>query len=146
MMAREQMADRILAYVRKWDVTTFRELQRLIGDEARGSVRAELEPNLVIWDGASDILLDAVDLRRERKEIKFVKEPNAWYTYFLDGGRLNYPLAGRVPKGGYKRPHWLPIIIRPSRPATPGDRSGPELQRRRDILTNRRPVQARTGF
>jgi hypothetical protein len=104
----------ILQFVEHRDWVSFPELQNHFSSfmETNGNYELSLgnDWNLVIWSGISQELGDTV--------LKLIREKRLFYhpadtlTYFIDGGILKLPLATRPPKGGYKKPHWVPVCLR----------------------------------
>lgn len=126
------LKERILLKVRQTDYVSFVELGRIDGFSTpieTDGVAIELKPNVVIWVGMAPEATKAI---RDLIEAKLVHmHPSQFMVYLLDGGTLKMPLA--TPKGvarGYKKPHWLPVTLRPgwpkekkSKKATSGDRN-----------------------
>jgi hypothetical protein len=86
-------------------------LMNLFGEEAKGSYCMEYPPNCIWWVGMSEKMIDAIELCQKRKSI----EPGYahYLVYLIDGGMLKFPIAKRLPKGGYKKPHWVPVVFNP---------------------------------
>jgi len=114
----EELAERgdikgaVEAYVRRYDWVTFAELRnRLKGYvEMAGDCCIEIVPNGVLWTGMSDAFCTAItELIKEEKLFFHLADA---LPYFIDGGALALPLAKRVTKTGYKKPHWLPVYLR----------------------------------
>ena len=111
--AREgRLADAIEAYVRAYDWVTFVELLRRLEPfaEVRGSMALEIAPNVILWVGMSEAFVNAIEDLRQAKRL--FAEPTVRLTYLIDGGGLKAPIAKRIPKGGYKKEHWLPVCLR----------------------------------
>ena len=106
------MREQILELVRSERQVSFVQITRLQG--ARGD-RALVagDTNVVLWDGLSQEAIDAIAGLRRDGLIEYV--PTSVQTYVLDGARLKMPLAksGAAMKQGYKKPHWLPVVIDP---------------------------------
>ena len=66
-------------------------------------------PNISYWETTNKAIRDAVSELDAEKKIKL--EPCNVFLYMIDGGRLNLPVVKRIPKNGYKEPHWLPVLI-----------------------------------
>lgn len=107
-MTSQEMADRILDLIADHGDTTFPEIVGSIGDEAKGDIAFELTPNTILWDGISRTLFDSFAFIKDKLEI----HRTSFLVPAFDGGMLNLPLAKSVPKNGYERPHWLPVIFR----------------------------------
>lgn len=69
--------------------------------------------NVWLWAGVSEAFADALDEIRPWTEIKSAP----CLVYVIDGGCLSLPLVKRVPKQGYEKPHWLPVVLRLRSPA-----------------------------
>jgi len=107
-----EMAEKMLAYIQKYDHVTFVELTRQIGGESKGdyTYEAAMFPNVVLWIGMSKPFVEALGIVIKRSAVK----PTVVLTYILDGAALKLPLV----KGGslatvrrYKKPHWLPVVF-----------------------------------
>lgn len=121
--AREgRLADAIEAYVKHYDWVTFPELLRRLEPftEVRGSFALEIAPNVILWLGMSEQIIDAVQqLQREKRIWPW---PSSVFVHLIDGGLLKLPIAKRLPKGGYKKERWLPVTLRVHDPK-PGRRT-----------------------
>lgn len=106
------LAGAIVEYVRHYDYVSFPELLRRLEPfaDVRGTWALEIAPNVVLWLGMSDAFVDAFNEAKRRGPL--VPVPASTLTYLIDGGLLNLPVAKRIPKGGYKKEHWLPITLR----------------------------------
>ncbi len=111
-----RIADAIEQYVRTYDYVTFVELGRRLKPyiEVRGDVALEIAPNVILWAGMSQAFADAITELQQGKRIW--PHPSSLLTYFHDGGALRMPIAKRIPKGGYKKEHWLPVTFRVTPP------------------------------
>jgi len=65
--------------------------------------------NMVMWAGASDLLIDALNELLSAHLVHY--KPTNPLVYLADGGALNLPLVKHPPQGGYRDPHWLPMVI-----------------------------------
>ncbi len=108
----EQMKEDILWYVQEYDWVTLVELAHRYGNQGQGDHALTLEPNLnvVLWTGLSEKLVTGIIELTHKKEIH--SHPGSFLAYMVDGGGLKLPLAKRAPRGGYKKPHWLPVTLR----------------------------------
>ena len=109
----ELMADKIEEYVKGRRGVSFVQLMRLLGDEAKGKISYESPPNCTWWMGMSEKFCDALDECRRRKNIE--PHPTSLLVYLVDGRALNLPIAKRLPKNGYKKLHWIPIVFNPAK-------------------------------
>ena len=65
--------------------------------------------NVLIWVGWSEEAAEALlDLLRAGKAYL---NPTSALTYMVDGKMLNYPIPKRLPRKGYKHPHWMPCTV-----------------------------------
>lgn len=117
----EALQAAVLTYVEQYDHVSFGELHRrmeLSEDFARENHAKEISiletenaPN-VCWGMASTPVVDAVMMLMNASKVHLV--PCSVLVYFADGGVMpRMPLAKRIPKNGYKEPHWVPCVIRP---------------------------------
>jgi hypothetical protein len=101
----------ILAYVFDGPVTFAYLAQKIHG--FGGEYEIAGASNLIIWSDMSDEHSTAV--------LRLVREQAIAYeivdrsVYVEDGAVLTYPEAKRLPKGGYKHPHWIPLVIKRGR-------------------------------
>ncbi len=111
------LAGAVLEYVRHHDHVSFAELQGRLAacTNTRGDVElqivAEEYGTLIVWSGLAEGLARAVSKLRDEDLLVYV--PCSELVYLVDGGVLTLPVAKRPPKGGYKEPHWLPVVLRP---------------------------------
>jgi hypothetical protein len=108
--ALEQMKAAILAYVRLHPHATIVELEDNVqgfkGDDASWG---KADSNLVMWDSLSFLGAQAIsELGQARK---LVLEPCDVLIYIMDGRWPTLPVAKRMPKGGFKSPHWVPLAL-----------------------------------
>jgi len=109
----DNLSEQIIKYVDENDYVTFAKLQNYIQEftETKGDWSLEKEENLILWNGISEELTDCL-VSLIDKEI-FLYYPAPSFLYWIDGKMLDYPIASK-PKA-YKRPHWLPVYLRPKR-------------------------------
>jgi hypothetical protein len=112
----------ILEKVRTDDSVSYIEITELEGCKGHYSVRPADYPNLLYWVGLSREAINAISELKQEGLIE--QELCAPMVYFIDGGHLNLPVATRPPPGGYKKPHWVPIVLRPLPRPTPKRRGG----------------------
>ena len=102
-------------YIRDYDHVSWVELQREFGAYIKVAgdreARYSTDDNLVVWEGLSNELLEPVmSLLASRK---IFGHTTSYMTYFIDGAvPRGLPIAKKIPAGGYKKPHWLPIVFR----------------------------------
>ena len=99
------MAQAVLDLVRKRPGTSWVELCRLV-EGAKGERFVFGGPNVVLWHGVSQDLIDAVNALRDAGLIEL--RASVPLVYMVDGEVLTLPLARRLPEVGYAEPHWLP--------------------------------------
>jgi hypothetical protein len=121
------LKEAIVEFVRERDWVTLVELQRHMGDymETKGHIALEWAPNLLLWGGMSQELVDLlIELNKEKRIVYYTTSA---LTYMADGGVVDLPVAKNMPKKGYKKPRWLPVCIR----VAPCDRHRARRGRRR---------------
>lgn len=104
----ETLADKFYQYIKRSGDASFAELSRIAGEEGRGDLAWEIVPNVMLWSGMSQLMIDALRFLRERVE----PVPAHCLVYFCDGAVPQLPIAKRLPKAGYKTQHWLPVVFR----------------------------------
>ncbi len=113
-LSADQLADRIVAIVGEVDPagTSHAELLNRLGDGYRGKVSVGNDAtNVVMFVGMSESLADAIlRLFAEKRLDVRACDP---LVLFIDGCPIpgNIPFARRPPKGGYKHPHFLPVLL-----------------------------------
>lgn len=108
-MTSEEMAERILRLVVKKKTVSFVEIVNAIGPAAKGDLRLQIYPNLVLWDGVSPALRDALASLEDKIE-PILTNPA---VYWFDGAGLQLPVAKHMRRAGYKTPHWAPVVFNP---------------------------------
>lgn len=113
--ARGDLAEAIIAVVERRHGATFVELEQELSeyfpDQLKGDkcLVAHFRPNVVAWVGMSDWYLETVRGLVNTRRLHF--HPTSPLVYVWDGRVLHFPLAKRVPRRGYKEPHWLPVSL-----------------------------------
>ncbi len=107
----EEMAKKIEDHVKEYKHVSFVEIMRLFGQEAKGDYCMEILPNCILWSGMSMELVDAINDCLIRGTI--VPKGTSLMVYFVDGMFPKWPLAKRLPKNGFKTPHWVPVVFNP---------------------------------
>lgn len=107
-------AERILVLVRRQQGTSFVEISKELaksGFDPKGDLALchPSDGNLVMWLGVSDLLVDALNELLAARLVHY--KPTTPFVYLADGGMPTLPQAQRPPKGGYREPHWLPVVI-----------------------------------
>jgi hypothetical protein len=111
----DTLKERILSLVREYGGSaTFAELTQGLGQDVSGELTMEITTEdrgaLVVWAGVSEPFARAVgQLTDPGGPLKY--EPVPLLVYAYDGAVLRMPVAKRVPLGGYKEPHWLPVAL-----------------------------------
>lgn len=108
------LKQRILKYIRDYDHVTFAELHRVFGDEFSGkgnNLEIAKDSNIVLWSGLTREGADAVMELESEGLMSFA--PANPLTYLIDGSGLNLPVV-KSASYKYKRPHWLPVTMRPA--------------------------------
>lgn len=116
-----QMKREIIRYTARNDWASFAELgHRLAKQFGEDAVRGSWTwyspiPNVVYWAGMTKTLCRAYEeALRSHRVFLWPDELQVPLAYLADGGVLDMPLCKRVPKNGYKEPHWLPVYFRPA--------------------------------
>ncbi|WP_207346415.1 hypothetical protein [Arthrobacter sp. E3] len=109
-----ELADKCLDFIRNRRHVTFVELGEFLetnGIDPRGDGFLELNKcsNLVMWAGMSATFMDVV-VEIHRRDVTQL-DPTIPLTYAIDGGMLTLPVAKRLPKNGYKKQHWAPVVF-----------------------------------
>ena len=66
--------------------------------------------NLVLWSGMSELFITTVARLLDERVLR--PEPTSHLVYLADGKYLQLPIVKKPPHGGYKKPHWLPCVLR----------------------------------
>jgi hypothetical protein len=109
-MDKDQMINEILTKAVLMQGVSFAELQRYIGDVMKGDeVLSTPFPNVHLWANVSQTFVDA--MIESQKEDWIEMKSCQSLSYVLDGAVLDWPIAQRTDKKGYKEPHWAPSVI-----------------------------------
>lgn len=113
--------EKVVAYVQETDCVSFVQIERLLEDtipiEGNRELYFETNENIILWSKMSPEFMKVIqDLRQEKRIFAYSAQP---LIYLIDGKYPQWPVAHRSPKGGYKKPHWLPIYFRTVPPQTP---------------------------
>ncbi len=110
-MIAQTIVDDAYEYIRRQKHVTFVELGRFLerqGIEHKGDKEITYgHEQVVLWTGMSDAFVDLTKALRPRTDIT----PTSFLVYLIDGSWPRYPLAKRIPKSGYKKPHWCPVTF-----------------------------------
>lgn len=89
---------------------SFVEIEMEFGNDAKGEYGYNLDgKNIVLWDSLSKELLEAIKFCTTKDIIEM--KPCMPVIYSIDGKVLDLPLAKRIPKNGYKKTRWLPVVF-----------------------------------
>jgi hypothetical protein len=95
---------------------SFAELTDLV-EGFRGEIamclKDDPDPNIILWPSVSEEALQAISELLEEGRIK-ASSTNVM-VYMCDGLMPSLPIAKRVPKDGYKDPHWWPVVFNPAK-------------------------------
>lgn len=78
------------------------------------SVLSTADENIILDGGLSDdgFAVAGAILDDKRMTLQALTPFEVLVVYGFDGSRmLGLPLAARPPKGGYRKPHWLPSLV-----------------------------------
>lgn len=110
----ETLVDELVDFIARRSSVSIVEIESFLSQRhvpTKGSLWWVLgvDPNIVIWANMSQEWMDIMNSVQADGRIEM---GSAHYlAYLCDGGALNLPLAKRLPKGGYKTPHWAPVIF-----------------------------------
>lgn len=106
-MTTEEMGKRIVEFVAGRGSTSFPEIIAAIGSEAVGDQEWHIAPNTILWVNMSPRFIDAFQLVKPM----VWPTPSSPLVYAMDGAMLDPPVAKRISRGGYKTPHWMPVVF-----------------------------------
>jgi hypothetical protein len=94
------------------------EIMRTLGQlgvEPKGSESLMLdEHNIVLWAGLSMRAVEILGSSYFRDQTQL--DPTTEFVYYFDGMSLDLPLVkSKPPKGGFKKRHWAPVVVRPKK-------------------------------
>lgn len=102
----------LLGFIEAYGNVTFGEIMNRMEDGGKGdwSMHIPDREDLIVWAGANELLINTVNklLVEERIHCK----PTSWLTCLYDGHVLKLPIAKKPPKKGYKKPHWVPVVLK----------------------------------
>lgn len=112
MTQRTEFEQLIMNYIREHEAVTFVQLMDDLRTRftTKGDRVIELSPNRIAWAGLSECLATA--LASLVRENVVALDPVDPLIYLVDGASLDLPLANRPPKSGYRKPHWVPVVLR----------------------------------
>lgn len=105
----KELEDKIIAELHKMDRLSFVELWSRIPETKGDHLMIRERDNVAVGFGLSQEAIDALSslLRQGR----IYGDPVEVMIYMIDGCMPNMPIAKRAPAGGYKEPHWIPMVI-----------------------------------
>lgn len=107
------MSDAIVDFIRLQgghvSFVEVRDFLRQRGIDTEGTFSLDYRPNTLLWLGMSEPFVDVMADLLLTKRIKAT--PTSLLVYLVDGGVPQLPLARRITKRGYTKPHWLPVVF-----------------------------------
>lgn len=121
------LPDMIEYVVKRYDYVSFAELQgqlswltwdkdlHLTDDDipdisGEHALVSNADENIIYWQGLS---IEATDALIELLAAKRIfTHPASILSYLIDGQVPRLPIVKRFPKGGYKKLHWFPVVLR----------------------------------
>jgi hypothetical protein len=107
-MNAQQMSEQIMEYIGQNGDASFANLMYLFGEEAKGDRALEVLPNVILWANMSPTLIEALAAVKHLLEVHVTSV----LVYLSDGQSLTLPIGKRVPKDGFDKPHWVPVLLR----------------------------------
>lgn len=101
------MEEKVYNFINDYHNVSFAEIVDKFGD---GDQVLRVKGNLILWHGLGAATAEAIINLVNKKQIEW--ETTSVMRYAIDGTLLKLPLAKRVPKNGYKTPHWVPVVLR----------------------------------
>lgn len=109
-MTEEQLKKDVLEYIVSRKNVSFAELSRKF--KIKGELTIELgTSNILIWANVSEEFYQV--FKELDQENKIQMKPCSGVVYLVDGEALTLPQVVKPPKNGYKKMHWLPVILNP---------------------------------
>jgi hypothetical protein len=113
----------------KLDHVSFAELSRIPGFNGDLAWCLPGYDNIVVWNGMSQVAGDALRQMQKVGEFHF-HAASSLLVYVLDGVVLNLPIAKATQQ--YKKPHWLPVVLKRGPAPCPEAECPIKKQRARD--------------
>lgn len=107
-MNADEMSKKILESIDRNGDASFANLMEMFGEDAKGELALEVLPNVFLWANMSRTLIDAVAIIKPLLEVNVTSV----LVYFVDGHSLTLPIATRIPSGGFRKPHWVPVVLK----------------------------------
>lgn len=116
-LATNELVKSVVELVSARDYVSIAEIQRHLADRipVKGDrVLGVSKANVEFAFGLSEELVEV--MMAVQQDGRVVAMPSSLLVYLVDGCALpaSMPMAKRVPKGGYKTPHFAPIVFRPA--------------------------------
>lgn len=111
---RQEAVDKVVELVTRRDHVTIAEIQRLLAPymPVNGDTALGIDGNVWFAFGVSDELARVMEA--VQRDGRVAVEPTNLLVYLGDGCALStMPIAKRPPRGGYRAPHFAPIVFRP---------------------------------
>jgi len=109
------LEEKIYWYIKGKEFVTFIELGHFLGDEMKGdrylAFRGSngIDLNCWAWDGMNQKFINTIEEMVAKGYIYI--NGSTFLVYLFDGGGLRLPIGKKVPKKGYKEPHWIPVVF-----------------------------------
>ena len=112
------LAEDVVTFITRRPGASMAEIMQLAGDEGEGiGTYGFKDLNVVIWTGMSEELVIVMRDSQANKLAHIHPSPQTLagvpMVYFMDGEWLNMPLAKKLPKNRYAKPHWFPVVFYP---------------------------------
>lgn len=100
----------VVDYIKDYGNVSFVELERKFPNHFSGdySFRAKKD-NVYFWTNMTKQMVTIIGDLVKEEIIEF--SPTSFMTYLIDGKILQMDVAKKPPKGGYKTPRWLPVVM-----------------------------------
>lgn len=108
------LKEQIRDYILRADNVTFAELCNRFGERFHGGdmEMSIADKNVIVWSAMTEEGVKAINELLDAKIVRI--EPCHVLTYFIDGRVPRLPVVKRAQ--AYKKPHWLPVVLRPAEP------------------------------
>jgi hypothetical protein len=97
----------VLELIRSRGHVSFVELERFVIGGTGTYDWVFFDGSLVLWHGLSRQLVEVLSALRVAKQVVLLRADPM--VYFIDGGRMNLPVAHHF--RAYTKPHWLPCTF-----------------------------------
>jgi hypothetical protein len=119
------LSEDVVTFITRRPGASMAEIMQLAGDEGKGNCDLEFRgrnqdfdfiKNIFIWQGMSEelgnVLTDFQTNELAHMHI-ITNEMEALMVYLADGMLPTIPMVKRIRKNGYKKPHWIPVVLYP---------------------------------